>query len=195
MTLSIQHRKERGISLVEALIVLSIFAILVAAIWATASTAFNNQKKRQLSEQVIQIVNNIKGLYQGQQPSIGFTTIPAANAGVFPADMVISKTLPDIRHPYATSHAVDITNDNPGKMILQLGNSATTGLPQDACVEVLSRLAGTQEGANRIGLTAVSVAGTAIAGFPASPISPATAATACNATGNGNYVFITFAVP
>ncbi len=187
-----------GISLVETLIVLAIFAILVSAIWMSAATAFSNKKKTQFIGETLQIVTSIRGLFQGHQADsvIGFDTKAAVAAGVFPAEMVVDRNaapFPDIRHPYATSSSI-LLGGISGAVQLAIGQGGTPGkgVPPDACVELLSRLGGSAEAAARMGLVSVTVNGNSTA-LPL-PISPKMAVDACNQPIN-NGMTITFNMP
>ncbi len=164
----------RGISLVEALIVLSIFAILVAAIWSVSATAYRDNKNRQLVEQTVQLINNVKTLYQGQTPSTdGFSLNSAIVAGVFPPGMVVQTAPPEIRHAWAQTNSIDISNPGAGLMVLTIDN-----VPSSACVLLVSRLGGSTEVAQRYGLISIAVNEQTL--VPSErPVSPGDAASSC----------------
>jgi prepilin-type N-terminal cleavage/methylation domain-containing protein len=61
------HRHDdRGFSLIETAIVLGVAAIILAAVWAAGSTAYENSRRGQLAERLAAVVNNIRVAYGGQ---------------------------------------------------------------------------------------------------------------------------------
>lgn len=154
-----QLRNQRGFTLIEIAIVLTIVGLVIGGIWLAASTVLNNNKKSEMARQVIQIVQNTKNLFANQtgaNPATGFTQANARTAGIFPAGMVVGNF---VRHPFATSTTADsvTVNGTGGNQItLIIGTGAgAVALPQDACIELVTRVA-TQENFSRYGIASVN---------------------------------------
>ncbi len=187
-----QLRNQKGFTLIEIAIVLTIVGLVIGGIWLAASTVLNNNKKTEATRQVIQIVQNTKNLFANQtgaSPATGFTQAIAISSGIFPAGMVVGT---NVRHPFATvttSDSVTLTGAT-NTVTLVLG-AAGAGLefPRDACIEVVSRVA-TLENFSRYGIASVNT--TLNSG---STLNAGTLAAVCpNATGN-NPVTVVFNVP
>ncbi|HRJ12442.1 MAG TPA: type II secretion system protein [Alphaproteobacteria bacterium] len=184
-----QLRNQKGFTLIEIAIVLTIVGLVIGGIWLAASTVLNNNKKSELSRQVVQIVQNTKNLFANQtgaSPATGFTTDTARNAGVFPAGMVVGNF---VRHPFATvltANSVTL-NANAGNQLTLLLGTAANPLPRDACIELVTRVA-TQENFSRYGIFSVNglTAGATVQNLSAT----------CNVADPGNNpVTIIFNVP
>ena len=184
-----QLRNQRGFTLIEIAIVLTIVGLVIGGIWLAASTVLNNNKKSEAARQVIQIVQNTKNLFANQtgaSPADGFNRATAVSAGVFPAGMVVGGI---VRHPFATSTTTDSVNiaGATNTVTLTLGASgATTAFPQDACIELVSRVA-TLENFQRYGITSINGL------TAASTLNATTISGACPAAGFA--VTIVFNVP
>lgn len=150
---------QRGFNLIEAAIVLTIIGLVIGGIWLAASTVMNNMRKGELAEQTLQVVQNLRNLYANQQTTDGLTTVNANNAGIFPPSMRRQGT--EVFHAFNAPVAIAaqgatgaLNNQNCGNntagqqtcFSFQLNN-----VPRPACIEVLTRIAGTQDAARAIG--------------------------------------------
>jgi len=190
-----QLRNQKGFTLIEIAIVLTIVGLVIGGIWLAAATVLNNNKTAELSRQVIQIVQNTKGLFTNQtgaNPTGGFNQAAAISAGVFPGGMVINGT--NVRHPFATTLTTSsVTLERQGANAIDLTVGSTTaglGLPQSACIDLVSRIA-TAENFSRYGLTKVGN----INANSAQTMTMTKIQAVCPAATATNQVVITFAVP
>lgn len=186
-----QLRNQRGFTLIEIAIVLTIVGLVIGGIWLAASTVLNNNKKTEATRQIIQIVQNTKNLFANQtgaNPATGFNQASAIASGIYPAGMVINNA--NVRHPFATTTNADsVTVAGAGNAVtLTYGNAAVgRQFPQDACVETALRV-GTQENFQRYGIVSINGLG---AGS-----TPAQLTATCNVAPPGNNpVVVVFNVP
>ncbi len=79
----------QGFTLTEMAIVAGILGLILAAIWIAASSMYGYLRLTQSNREIMQIVNNMRGLY-GEQTLMGTTDTTATliKAGVFPSEMI-----------------------------------------------------------------------------------------------------------
>lgn len=154
-----QLRNQKGFTLIEIAIVLTIVGLVIGGIWLAASTVLNNNKKSAATSQIIQIVQNTKNLFAnqtGSNPAQNFDEDVGREAGIFPAGMVVGTA---IRHPFSTGTANSVTmNGATNRITLNYGLGAPptdTALPRDACIEIATRVA-TTENFGRYGIVSVN---------------------------------------
>lgn len=187
-----QLRNQKGFTLIEIAIVLTIVGLVIGGIWLAASTVLNNNRKSEATRQIIQIVQNVKNLFANQtgtNPAANFDQDVARDAGVFPAGMVVGNF---VRQPFATNlgaNSVTMTNNGANQITLNYGVGAppaNTSLPRDACIEIATRVA-TPENFGRYGIVSVN-------GLTAATATNA-AAIAASCTAADTDVNIIFSVP
>ena len=87
---------QRGFTLTELAIVLGIMGVILGAIWTAASMVYANMKVKNAQTQAIEIVNNFRELWTGQQsPNLGDwtdITCVGVGSGYFPSDMLPPST-------------------------------------------------------------------------------------------------------
>lgn len=86
-----RFRRARGFSLTELAIVLAVVGSVIGGIWALAANANQKAKERQIANQILTTVTNIRSYYQGQAGIAGdFATITnnLLRRGVIPAEMI-----------------------------------------------------------------------------------------------------------
>lgn len=140
---------QRGFTLIEIAIVLTIVGLVIGGIWLAASTVLNNNRIAEASRQVLQIVQNTKNLFTtqtGNAPAAGFTHVAGIAAGVFPAGSVITQGAAQItKHPFSTGNVNSITMAGVGNQVtLNYGVGAppaATALSQDACIAIATTVA------------------------------------------------------
>lgn len=84
-------RTTSGFTLTEVAIVLGIIGIILGAIWAAASKVYGNHANALASNEVIQIYNGYKALFQAKVPdAVENTDITAVGIGnsIFPSEML-----------------------------------------------------------------------------------------------------------
>ena len=180
---SVKLKNQRGFTLVEVAIVLTIVGLVIGGIWLAASTVSNNQKKTALATDVLQIAQNIRNLYGNQSVTTGLDNAAAIAAGAIPANLVTGTgTARNVFN--STADSTTIAAVGTTQFSIQM-----VGIPRDACIELLTgRLAQNEQSATRIGLVAANGGGAApnLAGG----IDPTEAAATCpNAL---NTVLLTF---
>ena len=179
-------KNQRGFTLIEIAIVLTIVGLVIGGIWLAASTVYNNRKKTQLGQDAVQIVQNVRNLYAGQSASTAnsITTAAAITAGAIPSNLILAGNA-TATTAFGGGSLTTVTSPNANQFVITM-----SGIPQDACIEMLSgRLAQTAQGARRIGLVTVNGVGQA-----AFPITPVVANGACPVANNVSQVQATFTI-
>lgn len=157
--------RQRGASLLEGIAYLGIAAIVVLGAVSLLTGAFTSAQSNRVAEEVVSIRTSVKKLYMGQSSGYGVGT------DLMPI-LVVSKVLPTTIS--ITAGATTATNSWGGAVTV-VGNGgnrfniAYAGVPQDACINILS-------GAS--GWSAISGSGGAA---PNIPVAPGDAQTACGA--------------
>jgi prepilin-type N-terminal cleavage/methylation domain-containing protein len=193
-------RNNRGFTLVEIAIVLTIVGLIIGGVWAAAATVFANNKNQQFSKDLVQIIENIKSSYAGQ-PSVdvtGLSTDIAKNSGWFPNDMLSTvgtgaSAVTTVITPFSLAAAPDHVSVGKGSaanhVLLTIGTSTSSDtvhdVPKPACGLVSSQLASVT---NQAALGIVTVNGKTMG---ASGQDSTTAAGACD----GDTLSVEFLVP
>jgi len=195
-----QLRSQKGFTLIEIAIVLTIVGLIIGGIWLAASTVFTNNKARQLSADAIQVIQNTKSLFAGQgaqASNAGFTLDLAYTSGIFPTDMMAgTAAAPLVVTPFNTNAALTGFAFALGATATSLQytfGAGTQGLPSSACTQLLTTL-GSANNIAKLGITAL--AGSAAIAIPAAGVSvtAAQAATVCELPGNTNTASVTFSI-
>ena len=173
---SVKLKNQRGFTLIEVAIVLTIVGLVIGGIWIAASTVSSNQKKSALAQDTLSIIQATRNVYaQSVPPATTATTVivPALiNAGAIPSNLITGTTL---RNVFGGTTAV-ATDGNSNFVITY------TLIPEEACIELLSgRIASSISAANKIGLVGASASATPGTKQDYTPI---TADTACVAGTN-----------
>lgn len=161
---------KRGFNLIEIAIVLAVIGVIVGGIYVAASSVYESNKKQKAMTQLLTAAQNIRSAFSGQAAfTAAFTEADAINGKMLPADMVNGTAA---FSPY-------------GAVTIAGANAATTftisfaGLSAGACTDMVVKTAGTLTTIQSLGVSSVSIGGTAqtiTAG-----ISVQTATTACTA--------------
>ncbi len=80
--------KRRGITLIELLIVMTIFAIASAALWSYAAGVLEQRRINRLSEQMLSLVQNVKGLSSTMQNTSQINNNTVINARLVAPEMI-----------------------------------------------------------------------------------------------------------
>lgn len=163
MSLSTQNRvhrakRRRGLTLIEAAMVLAILAIVVAGVMVYYQNANNNQKLTSATQQITAVQQAVQGLYAGQSSKTGLQASQIVDS--LPASMVAGN---DIRNPYNGTVAVAAATVG---FTLAMNN-----VPKDACQRLAVMDMGRQTQAIAIGANKHSA--------PNLPVSPGDAQDEC----------------
>lgn len=176
---------KRGFNLIEIAIVLAVIGLVIGGIYVAASSVTDNQRKQKAQAQLLTIVQNMRSAYANQ---IWSTTAPTAavlyNARIMPADVVPDSTSAPTAFTGAFG-AVSITAPSTTDF-----GVAMAGVPKGACIDLISKNFGTVQQASQIGLTTITVGGTAVNNT--SGYTPAAASTSCS--GSTNTIVFQFSV-
>jgi len=151
------QRKARGFTLTEAAIVLGIVGLILGAIWVAAAAVYKNMRVTRTTEQILNIVQNMRSLH-ATQTSVGTTATAAltaalAQAGVFPKDMTdMTTTPPTITNAWNGAVTIASAQSSGGSA----GDSfAVTyaSMPQDACADMAVRMTGPGRDGGLIGVS------------------------------------------
>lgn len=165
-------KKQAGLTLIESMAALAIFAVVVGGALALFGGASSSQISTQMTSDLSAIRSAVKSLYFGQG-GYGTANLNAVlvNGKKVPTTMsVTAGTPPTITH--GLNGTVTATGASTNFTI------TVTAVPTDVCLNLLS-------GTN--GWNSVTVgSGTAITAFP---ITPDTASTQCSATATNTIIF------
>jgi prepilin-type N-terminal cleavage/methylation domain-containing protein len=163
--------RQRGLTLIEVLVSLAIFAVVVGGAIALFGSASSSQSTTQMTSDLNAIRSSTKSLYFGQG-GYGSTSLTEVliNSKKVPATMSISGTAPSrvITHPL--NGTVAVTGSSSSFTV------TATSMPTAVCIGL----------ATMTGWDSVKV-GTATARTP--PVSPAQASTDCSAAATQDMVF------
>lgn len=170
------HR--RGFNLVEAAIVLGIVGLVIGGIWVAASAVQSNLRKSDASKAIIQMVQNVRIMYDGQAPgATGSITSAVINAKAVPADFINGT---NIINPW--NGAVTVSLAQAGSQVDSI-DVAFNSMPKDVCIELTSRNTNVS---TDIGLTRLLIGTTTVTSFP---YLPSTASTDCQTTNTVTWRF------
>jgi len=193
-------RKLRGFTLTEAAIVLGIVGLILGAIWVAAAAVYNNLRVSTTSNQMLQLVQNVRSMHATQQTmdtALAGTpgAITMAQAGAIPKDMVDDPINPAaVRDVWNGDVTFDAATSNGGV----LGDSFTITLPnvpRGACTDILVRNtgAGRDSGLLRAGADG-GVSTSPAEGGTQFPITVTQAIGYCNGANDQNTLTFTFAL-
>jgi len=125
--------RSRGLTLIEAAMVLAILALVVAGIMQFYSQANMSRQTTAALGELASVQQNIRSLYDGQASYAGMTTALIAKSKALPAKMVNGVTL---RHSF--NGAIDIAAANAGGGWNSGFQVEFENVPQKACIKMLS---------------------------------------------------------
>ena len=96
-----RRAKERGLTLIEAAMVLAISTLVVAGIMLFFQTASSSNKANNVLSQLAAIQSAVQSLYSGQPVYTGMDTDTIGSSGILPEKMtVLNGGNQDIRHAF-----------------------------------------------------------------------------------------------
>jgi len=171
---------KRGFNLIEIAIVLAVIGLVIGGIYVAASAVTDNQRKQKAQSQLLNVVSNLRNAYAGQQVTAAAVTGAAlAAARVVPGDM--------------TPTAANALTFNGAYGVVTIAGAASAfqitlaSVSTSACVDFVSKNFSTVSARSQIGLTSLTVNGTAQS--TTTDWTVATGATACTATAGNTLVF------
>lgn len=186
-----KNKMEKGLSLIEASMVLALSAIVVSGVMFYYQSASDSNKTQNTVSQVMSVMSAINGLYVGQASYSGLSDTVLYNSSAVPANYKGS-TKGVINNPFGGRlHVAQNTEPTSGGYALFLD-----GVPQSSCVNIASMNLGTSlqgvgvgvqsiNGSTPVSLKASSPGSSVAKGQVYSgTLTPANAATLCDGVTN-----------
>ena len=132
-----KNKMEKGLSLIEASMVLALSAIVVSGVMFYYQSASDSNKTQNTVSQVMSVMSAINGLYVGQASHSGLSDTVLYNSSAVPANYKGSKN-GEINNPFGGRLHVAPNNGTGRGYALLLD-----GVPQSSCVNIASMNLGT----------------------------------------------------
>ncbi|MEW9732281.1 type 4 pilus major pilin [Escherichia coli] len=130
-----KNKMEKGLSLIEASMVLALSAIVVSGVMFYYQSASDSNKTQNTVSQVMSVMSAINGLYVGQASYTGLTDDVLLNSSAVPENYK-DKPNKKINNPFGGKLHV-VQNTGGGYALL------LDGVPQSSCVNIASMNLGT----------------------------------------------------
>ncbi|HHL7114684.1 TPA: type 4 pilus major pilin [Escherichia coli] len=192
-----KNKMEKGLSLIEASMVLALSAIVVSGVMFYYQSASDSNKTQNTVSQVMSVMSAINGLYVGQASYKGLSDTVLYNSSAVPANYKVSTKV--INNPFGGRlHVAENTGSSKGYALL------LEGVPQSSCVNIASMNLGTSLQGVGVGMTSVKNSSDTVSiAAPDSnkanveknkiysgALSPANAAKLCNNTESNSITFL-----
>jgi type II secretory pathway pseudopilin PulG len=125
------RRRQKGLTLIEAAMVLGIAAIVIAGVLVIYNTANTSNKTSEALNQLNIIQQAVRQIYGGGSSFDGLDATSLANSKVLPARMINTGATPPLVNSFNGS--IDVTGDVNG-FTIDFG-----GLPVEACVTLATK--------------------------------------------------------
>ncbi|EEQ3138879.1 pilus assembly protein [Escherichia coli] len=187
-----KNKMEKGLSLIEASMVLALSAIVVSGVMFYYQSASDSNKTQNTVSQVMSVMSAINGLYVGQASYTGLTDDVLFNSSAVPENYK-DKSTKKINNPFGGKlHVAQNTSTSGGYALL------LDGVPKSSCVNIASMNLGTSLQGVGVGVTQmtsaidkVSLTANPLGGGPATSnkvysgtLTPANAAALCSGVTN-----------
>ena len=172
---------QKGLSLIEASMVLALSAIVVSGVMYYYQAASDNNKTQSTVSEVMSIVSAINGLYVGTSNYEKLSKDVIMNTSAIPENY---KNGQDIMHPFGGKIDLGATTDKSKYFII------LNEVPQGACVNLASMNLGTSLAGVGVGVDATAAAGARPSSnggdgsLKNKALTPAEASSACKNTPN-----------
>ncbi|HGG1860757.1 TPA: type 4 pilus major pilin [Escherichia coli] len=170
---------QKGLSLIEASMVLALSAIVVSGVMYYYQAASDNNKTQSTVSEVMSIVSAVNGLYVGTSNYAQLTKDVIMNTSAIPENYKDSKSK-NIMHPFGGTIDLGATTDNSKYYII------LNEVPQGACVNLASMNLGTSLAGVGVGVDAATAAngrvnqnGSGAGSLTNKALTPAQASSAC----------------
>ena len=137
-------KSQNGRSMIEMLGVLAIIGVLSVGGIAGYSKAMQKYRINKTIDQITQLVNGVRTLYSGQKSYTGIDTNVLRKAKILPESAFEDSTSNNATNPFGSR--LEILGF--GKFV----NVAYYGVPDDACIELMSQDWGDSEGLIAVGI-------------------------------------------
>lgn len=176
-------RREEGLTLIEASMVLALAAVVTAGVMLYYQSASDNNRLQSALGELGGIQTAVQTLYAGQNNYFHLSQdVLAGNSSIPPTYMQLSGSSVSLTDPWGSSVTVKVDdNTDPTSASAALYDVKFTGIPQSACVP----LAGQQLGSQMAWV--IINDGTDAGATASSAIAPDVAATLCKANST-NYI-------
>lgn len=164
-----RKRQEKGLSLIEASMVLALSAVVVAGVMFYYQSASDNNKLQAAQAELMGVVSTVNSLYAGQSTYSGLTTEQIIKGGQLPPSLVDTSSN-TIKNPFGGSVAAAAASD------VSTYTLTMQGVPRAPCVSMGS----TQIGSSLVQLQVNS---------KAVDLSPASAVAACTSDTSNSLVW------
>ncbi|END4663284.1 pilus assembly protein [Escherichia coli] len=152
-----KNKMEKGLSLIEASMVLALSAIVVSGVMFYYQSASDSNKTQNTVSQVMSVMSAINGLYVGQASYTGLTDNVLLNSSAVPENYK-DKTNNKINNPFGGKlHVVQNTGAGGGYALL------LDGVPKSSCVNIASMNLGTSLQGVGVEVNAMKSAGSTVA--------------------------------
>lgn len=138
MIMKSKKKFQKGLSLIEASMVLALSAIVVSGVMYYYQSASDNNKTQNTVSELMSIVSAVNGLYAGQQNYSGLTKEVLYNTSAVPENYKNTQTK-DITHPFGDKievGSVGQTGENGYYVLLNK-------IPKAACINLATMNFGT----------------------------------------------------
>ncbi|EFE1808700.1 TPA: pilus assembly protein [Escherichia coli] len=170
---------QKGLSLIEASMVLALSAIVVSGVMYYYQAASDNNKTQSTVSEVMSIVSAVNGLYVGTSNYAQLTKDVIMNTSAIPENYKDGKSK-NIMHPFGGTIDLGATTDNSKYYII------LNEVPQGACVNLASMNLGTSLAGVGVGVDAATAAngrvnqnGSGAGSLTNKALTPAQASSAC----------------
>ena len=144
-----KNKMEKGLSLIEASMVLALSAIVVSGVMFYYQSASDSNKTQNTVSQVMSVMSAINGLYVGQPSYSGLSDTVLYNSSAVPANYK-GKNPGEINNPFGGRlHVVQNTGPSNGYAL------HLEGVPQSSCVNIASMNLGTSLQGVGVGVTKI----------------------------------------
>ncbi|EFF0542365.1 pilus assembly protein [Escherichia coli] len=175
---------QKGLSLIEASMVLALSAIVVSGVMYYYQAASDNNKTQSTVSEVMSIISAVNGLYVGTSGYTGLTKDVIMNTSAIPQNY---KDGNKIIHPFGGEIEIGAATNGATKYFIVLKD-----VPQGACVNLASMNFGTSLAGAGVGSNAVTAAKQGTTGkgnLQDKALTPADAANHCQ-PGTNNIAFL-----
>ncbi|EIG4385189.1 pilus assembly protein, partial [Escherichia coli] len=147
-----KNKMEKGLSLIEASMVLALSAIVVSGVMFYYQSASDSNKTQNTVSQVMSVMSAINGLYVGQASYAGLTDDVLFNSSAVPENYK-DKSTKKINNPFGGKlHVAQNTSTSGGYALL------LDGVPKSSCVNIASMNLGTSLQGVGVGVTQMTSA-------------------------------------